>query len=151
MYCIKCGNEIPDNADRCPNCGESISKTDNNNEVNNVINEDVQSQIMPEENINNNLTSNNEFVNSYDVPSNGLAALSLIIPPLGLIYYIKTKKDTPIRSKSALNGFIVGIITYILASTIFIYIILPIEKKYALGYQCTHILVLNLMVLLYKI
>ncbi len=121
MYCIKCGNEIPENAVICPSCNTPIKKKE---EV--IVNNSGQNAGR----VNTNSTL------SYDSGTKGIATLGLLLPPIGIVFYFLTKKDTPNRAKTALKGAIFGIVTYSLAAVIFIFFVLPIEKKYALKYQC---------------
>ncbi len=116
MFCINCGAEINDNLTECPNCK---IKFQNNNEL-----------PLPKENANEE--------NKYDVSNKGLMALSVVIPIFGLIYFWMFKKELPTRAHDAKKGFVIGTIVYILAIVLFIFIIMPIEKRIILKYDCEH-------------
>jgi len=142
MYCIKCGNEIPEGLDSCPNCDTVI-----NNTVDNIPNEEIKVEVKEEsqEEIHKeNVVLNEEVVQKtqnssylpYDVPSNPVAALGVILPPIGLIYYFVTRKDTPVKAKSALKGFFVGVVVYILAALIFKFLLLPYVERIGLKILC---------------
>lgn len=118
MYCIKCGGEIPEGSDFCPNCNTPMVKKE----------EPVS--VEPDNLI------QNESYKPYDTSTKGMAATGFFLPPVGIIFFFLAKKDTPIRAKTALEGAIFGIVTYALAAVIFIYLVLPVEKKYAIKYQC---------------
>lgn len=124
MFCSNCGEDIPEGQNVCPSCGASI-----NNPVPNATN----TVTTP---INNPESVNTTVVNSFDVPTKGLGALSLIFPPIGFVFYFISKKETPNRAKAALQGAWFGFVTYAVAALLFIFAILPIVKRYALKYQC---------------
>ena len=132
MYCVKCGNEIPEGLETCPNCDTPITNNTNGNLNEEISEENVvleEGIIMPE-------SDDNKAYLPYDVPSNPLAALGVIVPPFGLIYYFVTRKDTPVKAKSALKGCFVGIVVYVLAGLIFNFLLLPYVKEVALKMQC---------------
>ncbi len=127
MYCIKCGNEIPDGSTICPNCNETIIQKAS------IDDEIINRNVEPEANNTNTVKSNHK---NYDTSTRGMAATGFFLPPVGLIFYFLSKKDTPVRAKTALEGAIFGLCTYGLAAVIFIFLILPVEKKLTMKYLC---------------
>ena len=118
MYCIKCGSEIPSGSNSCTNCNTPVTKKESV--------EIIQANKAP-------VKKRGE---AYDASTKGMAATGFFLPPVGILFYLFAKKDTPVRAKTALQGALFGIVTYALAAVIFIYLILPIEKKFVLKYQC---------------
>ena len=41
MFCEKCGNKLPDNANFCPKCGNEFDEISTNNNVNNGTNTNI--------------------------------------------------------------------------------------------------------------
>ena len=84
-YCTHCGNACDPKAVICVKCGAPFGNT---------------------------------YSREDDKPSKGLKFLSFIIPLLGLILYLVNMNEKPISAKaygkSALIGFIVGIVLYVL-------------------------------------
>ena len=84
-YCTHCGNPCDPKAVICVKCGAPFGNT---------------------------------YSREDDKPSKGLKFLSFIIPLLGLILYLVNMNEKPISAKaygkSALIGFIVGIVLYVL-------------------------------------
>ena len=132
MYCAKCGNEIPEGFDVCPKC-DAVVKSNNNEISSEEISEE---NVVLEEGIILDETDNNPAYIPYDQPSNAIAALGLVLPPIGIIYYFTTRKDTPMKAKSALRGVFAGIIVYALAAIIFNFVALPYIKNLAFKMQC---------------
>lgn len=87
-YCTHCGNPCDPKAVICVKCGAPFGNT------------------YP------------KYPREDDKPSGGLKFLSFIIPIVGLILYLVNMNDKPVSAKaygkSALIGFIVGIVLYIL-------------------------------------
>lgn len=119
MYCINCAEEIPNGNNTCPKCGTPV-----------VRKEEQIEKVSSVDNV------NNSAVNNFDRISKGLSAFSLIIPPVGFIFYFATKKDTPSKAKSALKAGIFGLVTYAIAAVIFFVFALPLVKRYAFKYEC---------------
>lgn len=98
-YCTHCGNKCDPLAVICVRCG------------------------MPFTNIQGKIPA------ADDKPSGGLKFLCFFIPILGLILYLVNMNDKPVSAKAygktALAGFIVGIILYILL-IVAVFIIFPI-------------------------
>ena len=87
-YCTRCGNQCDPKAVICVRCGYQFTDMYNP---------------MPK---------------SDDKPSKGLKFLCFLFPILGLVLYLVNMNDKPVSAKaygkSALIGFIVGIILYVL-------------------------------------
>ncbi len=87
-YCSNCGNPCDPRAAICVKCGAPFGKTNSN------------------------------FPREDDKPSGGLKFVCFLIPIVGLILYLVNMNDKPVSAKaygkSALIGFIVGIVLYIL-------------------------------------
>lgn len=85
IKCPECGKETSNQAERCVHCGYPIEKLGNS----------VYDQLQ-------------------DVPSIGLNILSFCIPIVGLILYCVHQSKTPKKAsaigKSALIGFIIGLV-----------------------------------------
>lgn len=90
MFCSNCGKEINDNAVVCIHCGCSTGKT-----------------TAP-------------VRNSSDAPSFGFAFLGFLIPLLGLILYLVNKDTQPLKAASAGKGALIGVITSVVFSIIYV-------------------------------
>ncbi|MDR0849213.1 MAG: hypothetical protein LBN10_09310 [Propionibacteriaceae bacterium] len=55
-----------------------------------------------------------------DAPSGGYAFLGFVIPLVGLILYLTWKDQTPLRAKSAGKGALIGVITSVALSILFV-------------------------------
>lgn len=103
MFCSKCGKEVKETENFCPNCGTRIIDPDkvvtSQNAGYQTIN-DTTSRVV------------NAVNNPTDVPTTGLLILSFIIPIVGIILYCLWSTDFPKKAKCCLKGFIGSIIFY---------------------------------------
>ena len=97
MFCIHCGKELMENTTYCTYCGKSMDPPDI---------QKYQEQ------------SEKDISLKNDIPSIGLKILSFILPLVGLILWCVYSNKSPIKAKSigksALIGFIVGIVINII-------------------------------------
>lgn len=86
MFCIKCGNEIRDDAVVCIHCGCSTQES--------------KSAATPVA----------APVASNDAPSTGIAVLGFFVPLAGFIIWLTTKAAKPKFARSAGKGALIGAI-----------------------------------------
>ena len=67
----------------------------------------------------NSLSANQNYVNSNDSPSMGLAVLSFLFPVVGLILFIVWKDGFPLKAKSCGKGALIGVIVEVLVAVLF--------------------------------
>ncbi len=119
MYCENCGTKLEQNSEYCPNCGKKIIKD-------NAYNPNYgQGTYYSPQNYNN-ASYSNEQNNAYqsdrpvDKRNIVLNIISFLSPVVGLILWLATRKDRPIRARSmgrsALAGLIVGVVLSVLSA-----------------------------------
>lgn len=141
MYCIECGNEIEEGSTKCSKCGHIVEVNTSKDETNDNISTDnnevinaVEEEIIASQNNNSEVINNS--TNKYDFASNGLLAGSVIFPPLGIVNYFSAKKEFPNKAMLTLKAAIIGIVIYLIATLVFIFLIIPIINRYALKLEC---------------
>lgn len=138
MYCINCGNEIPEGQNVCPSCNSQIEKKEEAPSVATPVAPATQTaQTVPAYTYTPRGVSNMKAnANNLDKSTKGIALLGFFLFPIGIIFYFLSKKDTPVRAKTALQGSIFGIVTFSVAAVVFIFLVLPVVKRYSLKYMC---------------
>lgn len=89
MYCQKCGNQVNDNDQFCPSCGAPTNSA--------TINRETQ----------------NYNQNNGDESNLGYAILGFFIPIAGIILYFVWKSEFPLKARSCMRGFMVGVAVYV--------------------------------------
>lgn len=113
MYCHQCGKEVSDEAKFCPYCGAQLSQSDFQENTQQNMNYQPNGTYQP-------LQQGQPRYNEEDAPSVGFAILSFFIPIAGFILFLVWNKELPLKAKSCLKGFVIGIVTYVVVMCCFI-------------------------------
>lgn len=89
--CVNCGKTFGNVSRECPYCHAPIVMN-NITSMKNIKSED----------------------NNYDCKSNTLLTISAIVPIIGLVYYFMKRDEYPIKSSSALGGFLINILIIVI-------------------------------------
>lgn len=109
MYCAKCGNQLPENAAMCPNCGTPIVS---NSKFGESTQQPQNSPVYQQPTV-------------VDKSNIGLNILSFFVPIFGIIWYFVKREKKPKEAKGTLKTAIAGVVVnfaIILLSFIFVFV-----------------------------